>query len=144
MELLLQRNKTREGRTFGTLSCKSQHLAVTLEPPSVGLKSSMSEKRIKSEKLRNGTAIPTGTYPVLITKSPRFGTWLPLLVGVKGFEGVRIHSGNYVTETRGCILVGDDIDGDHITNSRKTLKSVINFIQTGLVLDGIVRITIRE
>lgn len=33
----------------------------------------------KAQKMKGKTAIPEGTYPLLITKSPRFKQWLPLL-----------------------------------------------------------------
>ena len=43
---------------------------------------------------------------MVITRSQKFGHWLPLVVGVLHFEGIRIHSGNSSDDTAGCILVG--------------------------------------
>ena len=50
--------------------------------------------------------IPTGTYPVRLTMSPRFGEVLPLLDHVVGRTGIRIHPGNTARDSSGCILVG--------------------------------------
>ena len=49
--------------------------------------------------------IPVGTYPVLVTFSPRFKRMLPLVVLVPGRSGIRIHRGTKPEHSKGCILV---------------------------------------
>ena len=61
-------------------------------------------------------AIPAGFYRVRLTYSPRFQEILPILDHVYGFAreshngtlrtGIRIHAGNTIKDTTGCILVG--------------------------------------
>ena len=49
--------------------------------------------------------IPVGTYPVLVTFSPRFQRNLPLIDNVPGRSGIRIHRGTKPEHSKGCILV---------------------------------------
>ena len=49
--------------------------------------------------------IPVGTYPVLVTFSPRFQRNLPLIGNVPGRSGIRIHRGTKPEHSKGCILV---------------------------------------
>lgn len=50
--------------------------------------------------------IPCGSYGLSMTYSPKFKRKLPLVTGVYGRDGIRIHAGNSVDDTSGCILVG--------------------------------------
>ena len=49
--------------------------------------------------------IPEGTYPVLVTFSPRFKCMLPLIGNVPGRSGIRIHRGTKPEHSKGCVLV---------------------------------------
>ena len=80
-------------------------------------------------KVPRKSAVPEGTYQVVITKSKKFAKYLPLLVGVPGFEGIRIHSGNTVNDTEGCILVGQNLIKGKVLLSRLTLEKLMRLIE---------------
>lgn len=81
-------------------------------------------------KVKSETAIPKGTYKVIINQSNRFKRLLPLLLNVPNFEGVRIHSGNSNHDTEGCILVGQTRGKDYIGKSRKAFDKLFKKMQS--------------
>lgn len=117
VRIFRNRKTTRYG-TFGNLLVGDNEFhCYTLEPADLSL------------------LIPEGEYPLELTVSGRAekGTlWtpsaqmrLPLIV-VPGREGIRIHAGNTVVQTQGCILVGMMSDGDFgLGQSRAALAALM-------------------
>ena len=116
-------------------------LGIELKPEEVNARYSRQSGK-KARKIPGKTAIPEGSYPVLVTKSPRFKQWLPLLQGVPGFEGIHIHAGNYPDDTQGCILVGENKFQGMVVNSRQWLKQLIARITEAREREETVWITI--
>lgn len=70
------------------------------------------------EKVYGETAIPRGKYRVVLSWSRRFGRYLPEVLSVPGFEGIRIHGGNRCTDTLGCPLLGSRRTDDGVADCR--------------------------
>lgn len=120
MKLLLKRIFRGDTYTIGHLYINGNYYCDVLEDVDRGLTNDMSEEEIKKIKVYGKTAIPKGTYKVEVTYSPKFKRYLPLLIGVKGFTGIRIHSGNSAEDTLGCLLVGFNKEKGKVLNSRVT------------------------
>lgn len=86
MTLTLQREPAHDGAIFGVLSIDGARFCDTLEGA--------------------GTVFSPKRYRVVITPSLRFKTLLPLLENVPWRTGIRVHSGNTIADTDGCVLVG--------------------------------------
>ena len=114
---------------------------VELKPEEENGKYSRESGKV-ARKIPGHTAIPEGTYPVLITPSPRFRQWLPYLQGVPNFEGIRIHAGNYPDDTQGCILVGENKLKGMVVNSRIWLHRLMKRMEEARDKDESIWITI--
>ena len=104
-------------------------------------------------------AIPAGFYRLDVTFSPRWQVLLPILYGVIGYRssgvqklgssgvtseplnskaseqrsqlrtGIRIHAGNTIDHTEGCILVGEaDLSNNRLLSSAKTLHRLREYL----------------
>ena len=128
MEIQVNRIARKDGYTIGRMSLNGVYFCDTLEDTDRGLNAAMSLDEILSKKRKGITAIPTGKYDVILTFSPRFKRVLPLLLNVKGYEGVRIHAGNTAEDTEGCLLVGENKERGKVLNSRATLEKLMSVL----------------
>ena len=123
MELILKRIAKRKTYTIGRLCIREQiadeystgtedkYFCDTLEP-------TWRDYGNGAYKVKGRSAIPEGRYAVVISYSPKFKAWLPILLGVPKFEGIRIHAGNCSEDTEGCILVGKNREVGKVLDSR--------------------------
>lgn len=100
------------------------------------------EDGYKAEKVRGETRIPGGRYEIVDRKEGKifekqkrkfgFG-FVPWLKNVPNYEWILIHIGNYISETLGCLLVGERIEmanGNYcIGNSTLAFKKVFAIIE---------------
>ena len=138
MLIKLIRNKPQGNAIFGQLSVDDSALSMdTLE--------------------HSQYAIPAGFYRLRMTYSPCFKEILPILDGVIGYRqsnvecrrsnvecrkskvecqqrsslrtGIRIHAGNTIAHTTGCILVGEaDETNNRLLSSRKALNRLRDYL----------------
>lgn len=130
MELILTRIAKRKTYTIGRLCIRKQvadeyltgtadeYFCDTLEP-------TWRDYKNGAYKIKGKSAIPEGRYAVVISFSPKFKQWLPILLGNEAFKkqwsGIRIHAGNTAKDTEGCILVGENREVGKVLDSRKWL-----------------------
>lgn len=127
MQLTLCRTTLTPESTIGTLYVDGVVQCNTLELPVVdGLV---------------GSAIPEGTYPVVLAPSPKFmrsnDLWvlkfaqlIPHLYQIPDRTDILIHFGNTADDTEGCILVGTAAETNFIRNSREAFEKLWLAIET--------------
>lgn len=138
MKLKNDRNWKRDSYTIGALFINGTRFCEVVEDKDRGLHSSMPLKDIEKIKVFGETAIPTGTYKVILSYSNKFKTraWatkygglVPELVGVPGFSGVRIHPGNTAADSLGCLLPGENkVKGGVINSTKKYYELMDKYI----------------
>lgn len=124
MRLTLKRIANKKDYCIGKLYINGKYFCDTLEDVDRGLDDSMTEEEIKEKKVYGKTAIPVGIYTVLLTYSPKYKKVMPLINNVKGYSGIRIHSGNTAKDTLGCLLVGKNTQVGMVTDSRNTYNAL--------------------
>lgn len=128
MRITLIRIANKPTYTIGKLYIDGVYFSDVLEDTDRGLDDSMTEKEIKAKKIKGQTAIPTGIYTVKITYSPKYKKLMPLVDNVKGYSGIRIHSGNTHKDTEGCLLVGKNKEVGKVLESRKTFNALYKIL----------------
>jgi hypothetical protein len=132
MKATITRDKLQEAQTLGTLvltdeegnklfSCK------TLELPWLDNK-------------RNESCIPLGNYKVTTRQSARYNKHYHIQ-DVAGRSLILIHIGNFKSQTKGCILIGEklaDLNSDgykDVTNSKLTMQKLFKIAPEGFDLE---------
>lgn len=101
--------------TFGVLRINKRVACLTLEPPD-------------RENERNISSIPAQQYACRRYDSARFGETF-LVEGVPGRNGVLIHPGNEVGDTRGCVLLGASLHWAQERGIAQSRKAFSEFME---------------
>ena len=73
--------------------------------------------------------IPEGTYPIILSKSPKFKRILPEILNVPNNSGIRIHAGNFPSDTSGCLILGAYFGDNILFNSKKKVDEFIKILK---------------
>lgn len=136
MELILTRTAKRRTYTIGRLCVGTEYLCDTLEP-------TWRDYKHGARRIKGKSAIPEGRYPLVITYSEKMQKWLPLLVGVPMFRGIRIHAGNTAQDTDGGILVGQNLKKGMVLNTNTWVHRLKKKMVEARSRDEAVWITIK-
>lgn len=95
--LLVKRVDHRDWGVYGVLIGPKGPVCVTLERP-------------YTDGFGKLSYIKAGVYPCKLTHSPKFDAITPELFNVAGRSKIRIHWGNKVDDSEGCLLTGTAFD----------------------------------
>lgn len=113
MEVTVNRFYHGANYIIGRLYVNGTYICDTLEPP-------------LTRKLFPG--VLPGRYKLLRYPSKKFRGYRPLVFGVHGRDGILIHEGNSVEDTKGCILVGYNTKVGKVTSSKLCLDKLMGVL----------------
>lgn len=125
MKLRIERGAPGASSTIGKLYVDGVFFAYTLEDIDRQLESG-------GKKIHRETAIPRGSYKIIIDFSNRFQKQMMHVLNVPGFEGIRIHAGNTDKDTEGCILLGKVRSDNAVFNSREAVNALFDKVRAAL------------
>ncbi len=139
MKITVDRKWKKEDYTIGRMYINGEFFCNTLEDTDRGITQTMDKNILRSRKIPNRTAIPSGTYNITLdVVSPKFSKKtfykefcdgkLPRLLNVPGFDGILIHVGSNASHSSGCILVGNNTIKGGLTNSKETFKKLYKIL----------------
>ena len=142
MKIEVKRYLLEKDFTVGNLYIDGKHICETMEDRDRNLTDTKTEEENMKMKVYGKTAIPIGTYKLTIDYSNKYKKMLPHILDVKAFDGIRIHSLNFASESLGCIGVGtyDESNPGMITKSRYAMGIIKPIIQKAI--DAGERVTI--
>lgn len=160
MKLKLIRTAKKEKYTIGHLYMQDKqnkqwiYLCDTIEDKDRKLDQSMSEANIAKLKVKHQTAIPTGTYKIVMNvvsgtfaKKQKYKDFcqgkLPRLSYVKGFSGILIHAGIDQDSSSGCIIVGQNKVVGKVINSWETFQKVYRLLKAAADRSESITLTIQ-
>lgn len=128
MDLILERKFHNATSTEGNLYINGKWFCNTIEDV---VRVPFGKPWDHKVKVYGKTAIPYGTYPVLVTWSNRFQRQLTGVFNVPSFEGIRIHNGTSELSSAGCIIVSykDDDKNHKLINDKAAMNDLCKIVK---------------
>lgn len=153
MNLMVERAWPKDTYTVGKFYVDGVRFGESMEDKDRGLLQSMELSTIQKKKVYGVTAIPKGTYEIKMTWSGKFhkkawakptNGFVPEIMDVPGYSGIRIHPLNCAKDSLGCIGVGKNDKKGWISNSTAYYRNLVdNYIVPALDRGERVFITIK-
>jgi hypothetical protein len=121
MNLYLYRKIKKATYTIGKLYIGVEFQCNTLEDPVrdlIDLNDDGDFNDPDEGKIYGDTAIPAGKYRIKMQFSPTFQRMMPYLQDVPGFTYIMMHNLSDVSQTKGCIGVGENTQQGRLVNPR--------------------------
>lgn len=128
--------------TIGSLFIDGKYFCDTIEDKVRDLNKDGDLNDEGEQKVYGETAIPYGTYKVELSMSPKFKRFLPMVLDVKHFTGIRIHRGNTAEDSSGCIILGENKIKGKVINSTGYEIALVRMIKSVIKNGDEVQITI--
>lgn len=154
MNINVKRIAKKDKYTIGRVYIDDQYVCDSIEDKDRGLTDDMSVDQIKKIKIKDQTAIPSGTYTLTMNVySPSFGKKdyykkycngkLPRILNVKGFDGILLHRGTDQNSSSGCIILGYNKIVGKVVDSQKAFESVYSKLKAASDKGEKITITIK-
>lgn len=117
LRLTLNRIKVRPYFTHGEMLVNGLRLGYTREPAGF--------RRLDSPPL---DIVPAGEYRVVVSFSELFQRHVPEVVGVPGFDDVRIHGCDLIEPRSGHVLLGKEMTPDGVRETAAVNKILVSMI----------------
>lgn len=143
MKIIILRLNKLATCTISEVFVNGAFFSYCLEDIDRGLRQDMPLKDIMAIKIKGQTAIPTGSYNVAYTYSPKFKKMLPLVENVPGYSGIRFHPLNTDKDTEGCLGFGWWTGGERILASKLYTDRMIRMIANAIDIGDTVTLEIH-
>ena len=123
-----------------------QTFGYAVEDVDRGLDQAMTLADIAARKVKGRTAIPAGSYEIVLEQSGKYGADTPTVAQVPGYRYIRIHAGNDHDDTEGCLLpgLGRDTTAGTVSRSKAAVEWLRKTIKRQIDAGGTVQIVISR